>query len=132
MDSLDGKLCPCFVEKKCSPEEEATWELMKAYHAAVGGCFSPVDARERFGEYDGYREIFIEELESWLGGSNPREVKNLEDFAWKVQGVRISEGVKNANCLDWDSRKQRAHLGDGLLEYLGLLESRVKGSIPER
>lgn len=82
--------------------------------------------RHRFTEYDQFRAIWQDELWHWLYGDNPRGIGSLTVFAWKVQHARISNGGRNTNCLNWSNKNQRLYLGDGLLDYLGLLKDEVE------
>lgn len=82
--------------------------------------------KHRFAEYDQFRAIWTDELWKWLFGDNPRKIYSLTQFAWDVQHDRISEGGYKSTCLNWSDRNQRVYLGDGLLEYLGILKDDVE------
>lgn len=103
--------------------------LRERYLEAIKGGYWPWAERHprvRFSEYDKFRAIWMDELWHWLFGENPRQVYSLTAFAWKVQHERMSEGGYKSVCLNWSDRNQRVYLGDGLLEYLGLLKDEVE------
>lgn len=113
--------------------EETT--LKAKYLDAIKDLYCPWalrHPRHRFAEYDKYRAIWCEELVKWRTGPDPWKFNGLTDFAWRVQHERISEGGQYFNCLNWSDRRQRVYLGDGLLEYLGLLKDEVKRVYPAR
>ncbi|MEM7700061.1 MAG: hypothetical protein AAF236_16830 [Verrucomicrobiota bacterium] len=84
--------------------------------------------RDRFSEYDQFRKIWCSELHNWLFGDNTREVSSLTEFAWTVQHDCLSGEGKSIICLNWSDRNQRVYLGDGLLEYLGLLKDDIEAA----
>jgi hypothetical protein len=102
--------------------------LKERYDLACAGgrIWSPADARKRFVEYDRHRLTFCHELWLWLYGSNPRKLYSLTAFAWSVTHSPINGGGITTWCLDWSDRRQRVYLGDGLIEYLGLLKDEVE------
>jgi hypothetical protein len=112
-----------------APEEGLFPGVRERYLEAIKGGHWPwaqVHPRARFSEYDGFRAIWADELWQWLYGGNPRRVHCLTAFAWAVQHARMSGGGRSAVCLNWSDRNQRVYLGDGLLEYLGILKDEVK------
>jgi len=103
--------------------------LRERYRKSVAGIYCPwaeIHPRNRFSEYDQFRTIWIDELYQWLYGENPHQVYSLTAFAWRVQHARMSDGGHKCVCLNWSDRNQRVYLGDGLLEYLGLLKDEVE------
>lgn len=116
-----------FPEVPSVATETAT--LRERYLAAIKGIYCPWadrHPRNRFAEYDRFRSIWTEELHRWLFGDNALKVYSLSEFAWRVQHQRISEGGRLLNCLNFSDRRQRVYLGDGLLQYLGLLKDDVE------
>ena len=104
-------------------------DLKTRYLDAIKNLYCPwaeVHPRRRFSEFDQFRTIWTDELWKWIFGDNPRQVSSLTEFAWAVQHDRISEGGRNTICLNWSDKNQRVYLGDGLLEYLGLLKDEVE------
>ena len=104
-------------------------DLRTKYLDATKGLYCPwaeIPPRKRFAEYDEWRAIWVEELRAWLYGGNPRQVGSLTQLAWKVQHDRIGEGGRRFYCLNWSDRSQRVYLGDGLIEYLGVLKDEVE------
>ena len=105
--------------------------LRARYLEAIKGGFWPWaerHPRNRFGEYDQFRGIWCAELRNWLFGDNARQVYSLTELAWAVQHDRLSDGGKKIICLNWSDRNQRVYLGDGLLEYLGLLKDDIEAA----
>lgn len=119
-----------FVEAVNRVESESvTLTLRVRYREAVAHLHCPWADRPpsyRFAEYDQFRAIWCQELHQWLYGDNPRGVHSLTQLAWKVQHARISDGGRIFNCLNFSDRTQRVYLGDGLLEYLGLLKDDLR------
>jgi len=105
--------------------------LRERYIAAIKDGYFPWakrHPRHRFAEYDEFRPIWSHELWQWIFGDNPRHVDTLTAFAWAVQHHRISEGGYKSTCLNWSDKNQRLYLGDGLLEYLGLLKDDLESA----
>lgn len=123
--SSDSQLAFCTAEMEAAEQNiTVTQSLRLRYLEAVRGLYCPwsmVSPRYRFTEYDQFRSIWTHEIWQWLYGSNPLKCHSLTDLAWKVQHERISEGGYKCTCLNFSDRNQRVYLGDGLLEYLGLL-----------
>lgn len=104
-------------------------DLRQRYNEAVKStAWKPGTARRRFTEYDQYRALFCREIEAWLYRGNPRATYSLCALAWKVTHEVVNDGGRGLKCWTWSDRNQRAYLGDGFLEYLGLLREAVKAS----
>lgn len=95
------------------------------YRTAVQDLYTPwaeISPADRFEEYDEHRAVWAEELYSWLYRGNPRGIRCMTHFAWDIQHERLSQGGTCTVCLNFNTRSQRFFLGDGLLQYLGLLK----------
>ena len=103
--------------------QESTFR--ERYTAATARCWSPRRADRRFAEFDSYRAQFAHGIWDWLFGANQHGVDSLTALAWKMTH-EINDGGRSTRCLDWSDKKQRLYLGDGLMEYLGLLKDEVK------
>ena len=97
--------------------------LRDRYNAACKRCWHPPTARRRFSEYDQFRAAFTSAIDDWIYGENTIKAHSLSDLAWKVL-ANHNDG--STTCLDFNERTQRLYLGDGLLNYLGLLKDDLK------
>jgi hypothetical protein len=102
-------------------------DLLKAYAAACQQhVWNPRVARARFAEYDAYRAVWCSALHAWLYGESPYDASTLSRLAWLVAWDTINEQGKYIRCLDFNERRQKLYLGDGLLLYLGLLKDEIE------
>lgn len=93
---------------------------------AEADCWNPRAALARFTEFDAHRERFIAEIKEWLHGGNRRGVHSLGEMAWEVVHAINHEHGKQMLCLDFNEKRQRVFLADGLMQYLGLLKDDVE------
>ena len=100
---------------------QTTAELRAKYAEAVQRCWSPAKARARFAEYDRYRPQFQTAIRAW---NRARRPTSLRKMIW--QTCAEFNARRYVNCLDFNERKQRFYLGDGLFEYVLLLVEEIE------